>query len=90
MQLGPTRRRPPAAALATTSSCSVAPAAPVSAKPLEQMIATGTPARTQSSTAAGTRSADTMIMARSTPAGQSDTDGYEDRPHTSAPSGRTG
>ncbi len=66
MQFGPTRRMAPARARRSTSACSAAPPAPVSAKPADATTATGTPAATQSSTADGTRSAATISRARST------------------------
>ena len=66
MQLGPTRRTPPALARRTASSCSAAPSAPDSANPDDITTATGTPAAAQSSTASGTRAAATINSARST------------------------
>ena len=88
--LGPNSRRFPARADSATCRCRSAPDSPVSANPLEQTIATRTPAATQSSTAAGTRSAATMSIARSTGSAHSFTDAYDASPRTGAPSGRTG
>ncbi len=74
MQFGPINRRPPARARATVSACSAAPSSPVSANPEDAMIATLIPAATQSSTAAGTRSAETTMNARSIGPGASSTE----------------
>ncbi len=54
------------------------------------MTASLTPAATQSSTAPGTRSAETMISARSTGPGASFTLGYAGTPRISGERGLTG
>jgi len=61
MLLGPSRRMPPARAVARMRACRAAPSGPASAKPSARMQASGTPRAAQAATAASTWPVPTRI-----------------------------